>query len=89
MSYFIRFIRYMTSIEQYFQITEGEFCFCNCSLMVSDQPSKQGKLKNIDKIQNEKKKKYLFENCSKGLISRLGVFKTFTFQRKDWPSTSS
>ena len=49
--------------------------------MVSDQPSNQGKLKSIDKIQNGKKKT---ENCSKALTNRLGVFKTVTFQRKDW-----
>ena len=67
--------------HQYFKITEGEFCFCNYSLMVSDQPSNQGKLKSIDKIQNGKKKT---ENCSKALTNRLGVFKTVTFQRKDW-----
>lgn len=46
----------MTSIEQYFQVTEAELYFCNCSLMVSDQPSHQGKLKSIDSIQNGKRK---------------------------------
>ena len=62
MSYFIRhmrFVRFMTLIEQYFQITEGEVYFCNCSLMVSNQPSNQGKL-----YRQHSKWKEKAENCS-------------------------